>query len=231
MAKIKGVHDGHRDRVRDKFLHSGLEVFEEHQILELLLFYGIPRKDTNEIAHKLINTYGSFSSVFDAPIETLEDCGLSKSASVLIKLIPQVCRKYMDDKYENKDKIITSENIAERLMPKFIGLDEENVVLMLLDAKSKELYCGVISQGSVNASEIYTRKVVQLAVKYHSTSAIISHNHPSGIALPSLEDIKSTINLKKALSAVGVRLVDHIIVADTDYISLAQSEEHFKIFM
>lgn len=231
MDENKGIHNGHRNRVRDKFLSDGLESFCDHQILELLLFYGIPRKDTNEIAHKLINNCGSLSAVFDSPIEVLEECGLSRSASVLLKMIPPLCQKYIDDKYKNDDKIINEENIIQRIMPKFIGIDTENVVLLLLDGKGKELYCGIINRGSVNACEVYTRKIIELAMKFHASGAVVAHNHPSGIPLPSAEDINTTINLKKALSVIGIRMIDHIIVADMDYISLAQTDEYFKIFL
>lgn len=231
MSENKGIHDGHRNRVREKFISDGFDGFCDHQILELLLFYAIPRKDTNEMAHKLINSCGSLSSVFDAPYEILEECGLSKNAAVLLKMIPKLCQKYTDDKYKNSNKIITEENIGERIITNFIGISEENVVLLLVDAKGMELFCGIISKGSVSASEIYTRKIVQLAMKFQASGAVIAHNHPSGIALPSNNDIKATINLKKALATVGVRLLDHIIVADMDYMSLAQNDEYIGIFL
>ncbi len=231
MESKKGIHDGHRKRLRKKFLENGLDNFEDHQVLELLLFYAIPRKDTNEIAHRLIDSCGSISAVFDSPVEVLQECGISENAAVLLKIMPDLCRKYINDKYRNEFKNITEENVADRIVPKFIGLEEENVLLMLLDAKGKEIFCGIISKGSVNASEIYTRKIIQLAIKFHASGAIIAHNHPSGIALPSKEDLKSTVSLKMALDTVGIKLLDHIIVADMNYLSLAQSEEYFEIFM
>ena len=231
MSENKGIHDGHRNRVREKFLSDGFDGFCEHQILELLLFYAVPRKDTNELAHNLINNCGSLSAVFDASIEILEECGLSKNAAVLLKMIPPLCQKYMDDKYKNENKIITEENIGERILLNFINADEEKVVLLLLNAKGTELYCGTVSKGSVNASEIYTRKIIQLAMKFHASGAVIAHNHPSGIALPSKNDITSTISLRKALSTISVRLLDHIIVADMEYMSLAQDENYMEIFL
>lgn len=231
MIENKGIHNGHRNRVRQKFLSDGFDGFCDHEILELLLFYGIPRKDTNEIAHKLINSCGSLSSVFDAPVEVLVECGITENAAVLLKMIPKLCQKYIDDKYKNPDKLIDTGNIADRIIPKFIGADRECVVLLLLDAKGKELFCGVISKGSVNASSIYIRKILQLTMKFHAVGAIIAHNHPSGVPFPSKTDINTTKQLKNALSVVNVRLLDHIIVADLDYLSLADSDEYFNIFM
>ena len=104
MAENKSVHDGHRDRVRERFLNDGLDGFRDHQVMELLLFYGIPRKDTNEIAHKLMERFGSFSGVFDASFESLIECGLSRSCASFIKLIPAVCSRYYVDKYNSNEK-------------------------------------------------------------------------------------------------------------------------------
>lgn len=231
MSENKGIHNGHRKRVKEKFLTEGLDSFCEHQILELLLFYAVPRKDTNELAHKLINSCGSLSAVFDSPIEILQESGLSQNAAVLMKMIPQICRKYMDDKYNNKSKLIDCDSIVHHIMPKFIGLYEEHVIIMLVDAKGKELYCGIVSKGSVNASALYIRKIIELSMKFRASGVILAHNHPSGIPWPSEDDIKTTAAVKKALSVVSVRLMDHIIVADMDYISLSNSEEYFKLFM
>lgn len=230
-TKKECLHDGHRDRVREKFLEDGLDGFLDHQILELLLFYAIPRKDTNETAHNLLNTFGSFSAVFDAPLDSITDCGLTKNAAVLIKMIPQICQKYIDDRYLNKNKLVDENTAAERLLCKFIGRDSEYVAVLLVDAKGKELYCDIINKGSVSTSEVYVRKIIKLALKFHATSAILSHNHPSGLAFPSDNDIRTTTIVKKALSAVGVKLIDHIIIADMDYYSLVNSDEYFKLFM
>ncbi len=223
------MHEGHRERLKDKFIKNGLDSFEPHELIELLLFFSVPRKDTNELGHKLINSFGSLASVFDAPIESLQEVnGIGKSSAILIKLIPEICRKYMEDKFNYHDKIIDIENAGVILMNKFIGRINETVVLMLLDSKRKLLFCGTINEGSVNSCDIYIRKLVEYAIKYNSSMAIIAHNHPSGVALPSRNDIATTFAVKDALKLVGVRLIDHIIVADSDYVSLAQSnlDEH-----
>ena len=99
MAEEKGLHDGHRKRVKERFISEGLDKFQDHQILELLLFYAVPRKDTNELAHTLLNKFRSLSGVMDAPIEVLQENGLSENAAVLIKLIPSVCSAYLKDTY------------------------------------------------------------------------------------------------------------------------------------
>ena len=222
MPEEKQIHSGHRMRMRSKFLESGLDGFETHESLELLLYYCIPRKDTNAIAHRLLDSFGSLSAVLDAPIDALKECGLSENAAILLKLVPQMSRLYLDDR-QSCDKVVDLENIGERLLHKFIGRDYEAVVLLLLDVKYKEVFCGVINKGSVNSCDLYIRKIIENAMIYNASYAVLAHNHPSGLALPSRADIGSTKTVASALSLVGVRLLDHIVVADEDYVSMRQS--------
>ncbi len=232
MGENKGIHDGHRDRVRDRFLSEGLEGFRDHQVMELLLFYGIPRKDTNEVAHKLIDRFDSFSGVFDATYDSLVECGLSKTCASFIKLIPAVCSRYYVDKYKSKNKTtqINSDNIGECVLPYFIGKDEEQVLLILLDPKGNRLFCDIISSGAFSAAELNFRKIMQLCVKYKAYGAVLAHNHPSGLALPSEQDIRVTKKLKSSLASIDVRLMDHLIVADLDYCPMSELENCEDIF-
>lgn len=216
-------HNGHRDRLRKKFLDNSFDGLETHEILELMLYYAIPRKDTNPIAHKLIDSFGSISAVFDAPIDKLKEQGISENCAIYLKLIPQICRMYMEDKHNNSDKIIDIDNIGENLKYKFVGRDYEAVVLLLLDSKHKEVFCGVVNKGSVSACEVYVRKIIELAVQYNAKFAVLAHNHPSGVALPSNADILTTKKVYQALRLIDVVLIDHIIVADDDYVSLKES--------
>ena len=216
-------HNGHRNRLRKKFLDNSFDGLETHEILELMLYYAIPRKDTNPIAHKLIDSFGSLSAVFDAPIDKLKEQGISENCAIYLKLIPQICRMYMEDKHNNSEKIIDIDNIGEKLKHKFVGRDYEAVVLLLLDSKYKEVFCGVVSKGSVSACEVYVRKVIELAVLYNAKFAVLAHNHPSGLALPSNADIVTTKKVYQALRLIDVVLLDHVIVADDDYVSLKES--------
>jgi DNA repair protein RadC len=216
-------HNGHRDRLRKKFLDNSFDSLEIHEVLELMLYYAIPRKDTNPIAHRLIDSFGSISAVFDAPIDKLREQGISENCAIYLKLMPQICRIYMEDKHNNADKIIDIDNIGEKLKHKFVGRDYEAVVLLLLDSKYKEVFCGVVSKGSVSACEVYVRKIIELSVQYNAKFAVLSHNHPSGVALPSNADIATTKKVYQALRLIDVVLLDHIIVADDDYVSLKES--------
>lgn len=230
MTKLNS-HDGHRERMKKRFLNKGLDSFSPHEILEILLYYAIPRKNTNVIAHNLINEFGSLSSVFEAPIETLQKIdGIGENAAIFIKLIPEICRHYYSDRCKPKDDIINLELAGKILVNKFIGRVDEAVVLMLLDSKGKLLFCDVVSEGTVSCSQIYIRQIVALALKYNATNAILAHNHPSGIALPSQDDIKTTIAVGDALKMIEVRLLDHLIIADDDYVSLASNKIDERMF-
>lgn len=223
MPDSNQTHKGHRDRMRKRFLMGELDGFEMHEALELLLYYAVPRKDTNPIAHRLLDRFGSLSAVFDAPVDALTETGLSQNAAVMIKLIPGICRLYLDDKHNNQNKVINEKNMGDLLLQKFIGREYEAVVLMLLDAKYKELFCGVISKGSVSSCELYIRKIVQMALSNNARYAVLAHNHPSGVALPSNDDLNATQDVAGALALVNVTLLDHVVVADNDYVSMAQS--------
>ena len=231
--KNPALHDGHRDRVRRRFTDDGLEKFLDHQVIELLLFYGIPRKDTNEIAHNLINRFGSFSGVFDAPIESLMESGLSYNAAVLLKLIPAVSARYCQDRYqfqEGDPDESETDSTGRFIVPYFIGKNEEQVMLLLYGAKGKRIFMDVISKGTVTGSDVNIKKIMHACIQHKASGAIVAHNHPSGIALPSKTDKEMTKKLKTALSSIGVILFDHYIVADAEYCAMSELTDCMDIF-
>ncbi|WP_457942163.1 JAB domain-containing protein [Caproiciproducens sp. LBM24188] len=218
------VHSGHRERVKNKFLAEGLDHFEPHEVLELLLYFAIPLKDTNPIGHELLQRFGSLSGVFNAPFEELLQVdGIGRSAATLIKLIPEISRCYQENLNSEKHRIYCIDEAAKYLLPKYIGRANEAVTLMLLDSKSRVLYCGIVNEGSAVTANIYIKQIVRLAVQYNAVYAILSHNHPSGNCLPSKQDLNTTKWVFEALQTVEVRLIDHIIVSDNDYFSTANS--------
>jgi len=219
-----GIHNGHRDRMKKRFAEHGLDSFEEHSLLELLLFYSIPQRDVNPLAHKLLDTFGSISGVFEATHEDLLKVeGIGESTATLLRLIPQVCRRYMISASDASRVLDSSEKAGAYIKPFFIGERDEIVYLMCLDSKRKLLACREISRGIANAAEINVRKMVEAALSHNATNAIMAHNHISGIALPSFEDEITTKKVRSALDMVGVRLLDHIIVAGDDYVSMSES--------
>ena len=224
-------HKGHRERLRKKFLKYGADGLEKHEILELLLFFSVPRKNTNEIAHFLINHFGSLSKVFDSPIEHIKQInGVGESFAFLIKLIPEICRVYMEDKANADKKIITCKDIKNIIKMKFIGRNEENFVLTLMDKKMKLVFLDAIRQGNINNVDIYLDKTISLAKNHNAKFAIIAHNHPSGDTLPSVNDIHTTKNIRLALNQIDVKLLDHIIVTTNDILSLAETPLKEELF-
>ncbi|HHT16771.1 MAG TPA: DNA repair protein RadC [Papillibacter sp.] len=218
------VHKGHRERMKRRFLEHGIESFEEHHVLELLLFYALPRVDVNPLAHNLINRFGSLAAVFDAPIdELIKVDGVGRNTATLIKLMPQVARRYMISRASLSDILDTTEKAGRYLLPRFFGERDEVVYLVSLDAKCKVLNCRLMFRGSVNSASVSIRKIVETALSFNATSVILAHNHTSGIALPSREDQMTTRRVEAALKAVDIVLADHIIVADEDFVSLADS--------
>ncbi|MEE3333409.1 MAG: JAB domain-containing protein [Ruminococcus sp.] len=222
-------HGGHRQRMRKKYLENGIDVFADHEALELLLYYAVPQKDTNALAHKLLNHFGSFAGIFDASHSLLKEFGLTDHQITLLKLIPDFSRLYLIDK--NKDRPVDINNLCEFFSDKFIGRTTEIVYILLLDSKDKELYSGVLSKGSINSADLPIRKIVELALSYNAASVAIAHNHLSGIALPSKIDLVTTNLIYKSLKLINVRLIDHVIVSEDDSISLAQSAYNIESFV
>ena len=218
------THAGHRDRLKNRFLEEGLDGFDEINVLELLLFYALPRQVTNPFAHELLNRFGSLAGVLEAPTEALAQIpGMGRHAATLVSLIPALCRRYMVSRQEDRPYLTSTTQCGDYLIPRFFGFRDEVVCLLCLDAKCRVISCQEIGRGSVNSAGAPTRKIVECALAANAISVVLAHNHPSGIALPSREDVETTRRLALALDAVGVILADHIIVADEDFVSLADS--------
>lgn len=218
-----GVHDGHRKRLTARFLSQGLEGFAPHEVLELLLFYSIPRQDTNELAHRLIERFGSLSAVFEAPYaRLLEVKGVGENTAALLKLIPGMARVYYTDRQAGA-YIRSNQDAQELLLPRFVGRREEVVYVLLLDAKGKCLSVELVHQGSLNGAEVSLRKIAGLAISMNAAGVILAHNHPNGVSAPSREDVLTTRHMQEALNAMEIQLVDHLVFADRAFTSLRQS--------
>lgn len=215
VASDKELHGGHRGRLKSRFLKEGLDSFEDHQVLELLLFQTIPRIDTNPIAHRLMQRFGSLSSVLEADPRDLASVeGIGLNAASFLSMIPQLTRRYFHDRVRHSRKALnTSEAAAEYLAPLMAGRPEEVFYLVCLDSQLKVLYPALISEGTVKDALVHPRHVVEAAVRHKAASVILAHNHPAGSAKPSTHDHRLTRNLVQALGGINVQVVDHIIVA------------------
>ena len=221
------IHDGHRQRLKERYLQEGLDSFTQVQVLELMLFHCLPRKDTNPIAHALLERFGSLARVLDASVVKLTEVdGISENGATCLKLVREIERRYA---LSQGEEIIlnTIDDCCEYLSRFFKGKKNETVFLLSLDAKLKMLSCREVGEGSVNYASVPIRRVVEMALDDGATSVILAHNHPSGIAIPSNDDIQTTRRLAMALSTVEIQLADHIVVAEDEYVSMVQSGIRF----
>ena len=229
----KGIHDGHRERVKQEFLKNGFnENTPPHKILEMLLFYGIARKDTNEIAHDLINRFGSVSGVFEAPVEELVKVnGVSLHTASLLKLMIPIIRCYVSEKNEKTINYTNTDDVCDFLLKQYISYTKEVFSVVSFGGNGRMLGFDVLGEGNVSEVNISIREVVETVLKRNAVCAVIAHNHPNGVAVPSNEDVAVTQNIKSALRHINVNLVDHIVIADDDYVSMAQSRLFRSIFI
>ena len=215
-----GLHDGHRQRKKEQFLQHGLSAFADHEALELLLFYAIPRQDVNPTAHLLLEHFGSLEAVLAASTEELEQIpGVGRSAAALIRLVPQLVRRAKASSAATVKILDTTERIGAFFLDQYVAQNREVIYLLCLDAKGRMLGCHTIGEGDVASAQLQLRSVVEIALRSNAVLAALAHNHPSGVAFPSQADRIATGQIKSALETIGVTLVDHIVVADDDYIS------------
>ena len=220
-----GMHDGHRERLRTTFLENGLDCFNELNSLELLLFYAIPRRDTNEIAHALLERFETLDEVFSASVPELCTVdGVGEQTALLLKLVPQIVRKSKITQADKMKQITSSEIAGKFFIPRFMDQKEEVLMLLCLDAQKRVISCVEISRGVVNAVETNIRKIVETTLKYRASSIIIAHNHPDGFACPSHEDDITTRQILESLKYLGIPLLDHIVVSGDDFVSYADSK-------
>lgn len=216
------THDGHRMRMKKRYLNEGLDSFEPHEILELLLYYSIPRRDISETAHRLIHRFGSVANVFDADTEALMQVeGISESSAILLHLIPQLSRVYNLSKWDRKVSLTSVDTVGQYAVSMYIGKKNEEFGIICLDSNRRVHYSGTIIKGTVNQAEAYPRTVVAEVLKHNAVNVILTHNHPGGSIMPSENDKEATRNIVNALEAIDVNVLDHIIVSGDRFFSMA----------
>ena len=218
------MHEGHRKRLKMRFLKEGLDSFEPHQVLELLLFYSIPRKDTNELAHKLLERYGSLSGVFDADIKDIVKVpGIGENTAFLLNLIPHLARRYHNDKWGPKPELNSSTKAGNYAISLFAGRNYEAFFIICLDAQNRVNYSELVHEGTINEAPVYPRLLVEAAIRHKANSVILAHNHPGGTLTPSRADIEATKTICTALESISIKVIDHIIVCGDKYYSFAEN--------
>ncbi len=221
--KAENPHEKHRQRLRAKFARVGLDGFEDHEVLELLLTYAIGRKDVNPIAHDLMKHFGSLNAVLNASPEQLQEIdGIGSYTASLLNLIPQLSKRYLDEPFASKRySMATAEARISYFVPKFVGAKSECLYVALLNNNMEVIICRKISEGSIDAIRIESRKLIDLAVSHKANSIVLAHNHPSNPEV-SMQDIATTIDVAETLGVCGIHVLDHIVVCRDSGVSMSK---------
>ena len=212
-------HKEHRLRVKQRFLQSGFSAFADHEMLELLLFYAVPQKDTNVLAHRLLDRFGSLNGVLNATHEELcEVEGVGEHVAVLLRLImPLAARTEIVKERKNDRALETIEAVGEYLFRRFAGETSETIQLLLLDNARVPIECVRIQEGAIKSVSVTPRMLFELAISRRASFAVLAHNHPGGLAIPSGDDLTTTRLMQDAFATVGIPLLEHILVAGNSY--------------
>ena len=220
-----GIHDGHRDRLRNKIRRFGFECLEDHEKLEYLLFSFVPRRDTNSIAHELLLTFGSYKKVLDADPELLASVkGMTENAALFLHLLPEAFSAYLLSEKEEAS-LMSPAACAEAVIGRIGRKKEEHFLILYLSESGKILKSEVFSHGQRRAVTIDRDKLVATAAKCRATYVVLGHNHPNGSLAPSDADIDSTNRIAQALGMAGIKLADHLIVSEYEYHSMRREGE------
>lgn len=218
------IHEGHRQRLKDSYMDNGLDKLNDINALELLLFYAVPRRDTNPIAHALLNRFGSLDKVFEASErELMEVSGIGRSAAALIRLIPDMYKRSQVSKTASLKHIRNTDDAVDFFQPRFLNEKDELLLVLYLGNDCTVLKCEEMGRGTVNAVDTSVRRIVETALKNKATAVYVAHNHPGGTPMPSREDDFFTRKLYQSLELLSIPLMDHIIFSDDDCISLDET--------
>lgn len=221
MPEKENIHAGHRERIRLRFLGQGLDGFAEHEVLELLLTYAIARKDVNPIAHELLAQFGSLAAVLEADrSELMRVKGVGEGAAALITLMPELLGYYRRSALGKKPVVTNLEEAKAYCQSLFLGAHEEMVYLLCMDQGGRVIHPALLRKGTVNEVNIYPREVVEMALRYHAHTVLLTHNHPGGCVKPSQADIRVTAEIARVLSALGISMMDHLILAGDEVYSM-----------
>lgn len=215
---------GHRERMRARFLENGLDSLQPHEVLELLLFYALPRVNTNPIAHALIREFHSLSGVLDAdPADLKRVKGVGDNAAAFLHMLPQLCRLYQLDRLKDCDVMDSAEKLSDYVKAQLTGQVQERLLLICLDESLRLICCEVISEGTTQETRLDVHRIVECAIRRRSSKVVLAHNHPNAGAALSDADLFSTGQLKKILESMHVKLLDHIVVGRKgDTVSMRQ---------
>lgn len=227
------IHKGHRQKVREKFYANGFSGMAPHNVLEMLLFFGIPYRDTNPIAHELIDRFGSLSAVFEAKhADLMKVKGMTENAACLITMVLPLYKKYSQDLRKRKTVFGSTDEIVAFLRPLYLDNNNvERIYVLCFDASKRLINYCMLNEGDIVSSSFDMRKFISFVLETNAVFVTISHNHPHGITSPSCEDIGLTKDVAQMLANFKVKLNDHIIITDNSHFSMASSLRFAHIFL
>lgn len=221
-------YTGHRQRLRERFRNSGLSAFADHEIIEFLLTFAIPRRDVKNIAKLLLQRFGSIANVLDATPDELDSVdGVGENSIALIKLIRALNDKYMETPLVNNDVLRSHEQLMDFLRLKLGNRRKECFFVLFLD-KQRRLLHTVNVPGTVDRVAVFPNEIAVETLRCHASSVIVAHNHPGGNLMPSEADMKVTQAIQMALSCIGVPLLEHYLISGDKYIRLLEAAERFQ---
>jgi DNA repair protein RadC len=211
--------------MRERYLNdNGFDSFADHEALELLLFYCIPQRDTNELAHKMLREFGSLANLMDAhPKDIVKRCKISENTAIMVSMIPKLAKRYYKSKWEKNARLINSQIAGRYLIDLFAERNTESFYLLCLDAQRRLNNAAIISEGTVEETAVYIRNIIQSALLHNAVNVVLSHNHPGGSVSASGADIEATRQIIRAFDLMEITVLDHIIVANGRYFSFAEN--------
>ena len=212
------------DRLARHLLQRNPDTLKDAELLELLLRFAVDESEAPVLAQRLLERWPCLASVLEADAQELSAIeGMTEDCAVLLRLVPELQRRYLITRSAPETRLVDSVAFGGYLLPYFYGAKDEMVYLLSLDATGKPLSCRLIGHGSVNSANVPVRRLVQEALTANATAVVLAHNHPSGIAIPSREDIDLTLRLRDALDVMDILLLDHLVIADDDFVSMSDS--------
>ena len=219
MAEKSG-HSGHRSRLRQRFLDRGPGALADYEMLELLLFHALPRRDTKPVAKALLKRFGTYADVLRAGADELQQVdGIGKVGTVALKSVADAAERLVRAEVMNRPVLSSWDSLIDYLRISMAGHKTERFRILFLDVKNTLIADEVQQSGTVNHTPVYPREVVKRALELSASALIMVHNHPSGDATPSRADIEMTREVREAAAKLGVALHDHVIVARSGHTS------------
>jgi len=220
-----GVHgaEGHRSRMRDRLLTAGPTALADHEMLEMVLFLALPRRDTKPIARALLGVFGSFGAVISAPpADLMRVDGLGEAGTAALKLVQAAALRLLRSEVMDKPVLASWDRLIEYLVAALGHEKAEQVRVLFLDNRNRLMADEIMGQGTVNHAPVYPREVVRRALELHATAIVLVHNHPSGDPTPSRDDITMTKAIQLACEALRITVHDHVIIGGGRWISFRQ---------